>query len=294
VPAIRKKVAGFAFSALLAARTLVAAGALALLAGAPSVADAASCAGRYVLTQATGALVAGPGDVIVLDATDAVLDPACGEAAVRARGRRLAARWPDCRDRRMLKMKLRASADCTLLRGRVSAPGARASRLVAVRSRCGDHIVDAGAGERCDDGNFDPADGCDGSCGRCVDPSTLDGTYAAIQANVFDAACIVCHGEAATAGVDVRAPGSYERIVGAPAAQGLFQIAPGARMQSLIWLKIAKGTYGGGEELLGGGMPFGYPLPPDLVEAFGRWIDAGAPATGIVPGTDALFVPCGG
>jgi cysteine-rich repeat protein len=269
--------------------------ALGVLAAAPAVAGAATCAGRYAVTQATGALVAGPGDVIVLDATNAVLDPACGEAPLRARGRRrLAARWIGCRERRVLRMKLRASDDCTLVRGTVTAPGARASRLVAVRSRCGDGVVDAGAGERCDDGNFDPGDGCDGSCGRCVDPSTLHGTYEAIQANVFDAACIVCHGAAATAGLDVRAPGSYERIVGVPTARGIPQIAPGARTQSLIWLKLAKGAFGGGDETLGGGMPFGYPLPAEIVEAFGRWIDAGAPASGVVPGTEALFVSCGG
>ena len=255
----------------------------------------ASCEGRYVLTSATGSLVHGPGDVIVLDASKVVVDPACGDALIRAHGRsRLAARWHGCRSRRVFRLKVRASADCTLLRGTVSAPGARASRFVAVASRCGDGVVDAGTGERCDDGNQNPGDGCDASCGRCVDPSTFDGTWAAIQANVFDAACIVCHGETLTAGLDLRAPGSYARIVGVPAALGRFEIAPGARAQSLIWLKLAKATFGSNDEDLGGGMPFGYALPPDVVLAFGAWIDAGAPATGFVPGAEALLVPCGG
>jgi cysteine-rich repeat protein len=253
------------------------------------------CEGRYVLTSATGSLVRGPGDVIVLDDAKVVVDPVCGDAAIRARGRsRLAARWHGCRSRRVFRLKARASADCTLLRGTVSAPGSHASRFVAIASRCGDGVVDAGTGERCDDGNQDPGDGCDASCGRCVDPSTFDGTWAAIQANVFDSACIVCHGEMATAGLDLRAPGSYAHTVGVPASLGRFEIAPGARTQSLVWLKIAKATFGSNDEDLGGGMPFGYALPPDIVLAFGAWIDAGAPALGFVVGAEALLIPCGG
>lgn len=255
---------------------------------------AVTCEGRYVLTRATGTLVRGPGDVIVLDATSAVLDPTCAAAPITTHGRRLAARWHGCRGRRTFRLKLRASADCTLLRGTVSASGAHASRFVAVASRCGDGVVDPGAGERCDDGNQDPGDGCDASCGRCVDPSTFDGTFAAIQANVFDARCVACHGESATAGLDLRAPGSYARIVGAPAALGRFEIAPGDRTKSLIWLKLAKATFGSSDETLGGGMPFGYALPPDVVDAVGTWIDAGAPAPGFVPGAEALSIPCGG
>jgi cysteine-rich repeat protein len=255
----------------------------------------AACEGRYVVTSATGSLVHGPGDVIVLDKAKVVVDPACGEATLRSRGRsRLAARWHGCRDRRVLRLKLRASADCTLLHGTVTAPGARASRLVAVASRCGDGVVDAGTGERCDDGNQNPGDGCDASCGRCVDPSTFDGTWAAIQANVFDARCVVCHGDTATAGLDLRASGAYARTVGVPAALGRFEIAPGDRTQSLVWLKLAKATFGSNDEDLGGGMPFGYALPPEVVDAFGAWIDAGAPASGFVVGAEALLVPCGG
>ncbi len=248
-----------------------------------------------MLTHATGHLVHGPGDVIVLAATSAVLDPACRDAPIATHGRsRIVARWRDCRGRRTLRLKLHESADCTLLRGTVSAPGAHASRFVAVTSRCGDGVVDAGTGERCDDGNEDPGDGCDASCGRCVDPSTFDGTFAAIQANVFDARCIACHGESATAGLDLRAPGSYARIVGAPAALGRFEIAPGDRTKSLMWLKLAKATFGSSDEDLGGGMPFGYALAPDVVDAVGAWIDAGAPASGFVPGAAALSIPCGG
>lgn len=267
-----------------------------VLMGARAYGAPPSCVGRFVITRATGALVRGPGDVIVLDGTEAVLDPECGAAATRTRatphGARLTARWPGCRAHRALRLRVRASLDCTLLRGAVTAPGTRASHLIAVASRCGDGVVDPGTGERCDDGNQNPGDGCDATCGRCVDPATLASTWAAIQANVFDRACTSCHGEAATAGLDLRAPDSYARIVGKPSASGLDEIAPGSRTQSLIWLKIAKGTQGGFDDLGGGGMPLGFPLGPDVLEAVGRWIDAGAPPDGVVAGAAALRPPC--
>jgi len=251
-----------------------------------------ACNGRFVVTRASGSLVQGPGDVVVLDGTSAVVDPACGAATARVQlHRRLKARWNACRGRRVLRLALRASADCSLLHGSVAAPGVRTSRFVAVASRCGDGIVDAGTGERCDDGNASSGDGCDPTCGKCVDPATLATTWDAIQANVFDR-CVACHGSSAAAGLDLRPTGSYERIVGVPAAGGLFEVAPGMREQSLVWRKLAKATFGGRDDVGGAGMPFGAPLPADVVEAFGRWIDAGAPRDGLVAGAEALFVPC--
>jgi hypothetical protein len=38
-------------------------------------------------------------------------------------------------------------------------------------------------------------------------------------------------------------------------------------------------------------MPIGVPLPPDELEAIGRWIDAGAPPDGLVAGAEALLAP---
>jgi len=261
--------------------------------GAPS-----PCAGRYVVTRASGDLVRAADDTIVLDVAGAIVDPACGAAAVRARvtrGRwRFVGRWRGCRGHKTLTLRVRTSADCTVVRGTVSAPGARPSRLVATASRCGDGIRDAGRGERCDDANLADDDGCDAACGRCVDPATLASTWAAVQANVFDRACTACHGAQTTAGLDLRAPGSYAAIVDVPAASGLFQVKPGDRRQSLIWLKMAKTALGGLDELPGGGMPFGFPLPADVVQAFGSWIDAGAPGDGYVAGAEALLVPCAG
>jgi len=254
------------------------------------------CQGRYVITSASGDVVEAPGDTIALDVASAVVDPACGAADLRERVRggtwRIAARWSGCRDHRTVRLRVRASADCTVLRGTMSGTGARRSRLLATASRCGDGIRDAGRGERCDDANLIDDDGCDAGCGRCVDPATLASTWDAIQANVFDRACTACHGERMTAGLDFRAPGSYERIVDVPAASGLFQVKTGDHLQSLIWLKMAKVSLGGLDDLPGGGMPFGFPLPADVVNAFGLWIDAGAPRDGFVDGAQALLVAC--
>jgi cysteine-rich repeat protein len=233
-------------------------------------------------------------DVIALDAENAVVDPACGAARLRARFARgewrLRARWPTCRTARVLRLTGRASADCTLLRGR--ATGRRPTRFVAIASRCGDGLVDPGLGERCDDGNLSDTDGCESRCGRCIAPATLPSTLAAVQANVFDRACVNCHGAQPTAGLDLRAPGAHARLVGVATASGLFQIAPGDRTRSLVWLKIAKASFGALEDLPGAGMPIGFPLPGDVAEALGVWIDAGAPAEGLVPGTDDLRPAC--
>ena len=257
---------------------------------------ATPCVGRFVVSRSTGALLAAEIDVVAVDDENVIVDPACGSAVVKGkvarRGWRVSARWVGCRGRRIVRMKARASEDCTLLRGTVRAPGARVSRFVAIASRCGDGLVDAGRGERCDDGNLNDADGCDSACGRCVDPGTLPSTWAAVQANVFDRACTNCHGAQPTAGLDFRGPGTYERVVNVDAGEGRLHVAPGARLRSLVWLKIAKATLGSLDEVQGAGMPVGFPLPPDVVEALGVWIDAGAPPDGLVVGAEALRPPC--
>jgi cysteine-rich repeat protein len=269
------------------------------LAVATTCAAADPCAGRYVVARATGALVHGPGDALVLDPTTAVLDPACGAGLVharRVRGRwRIDARWDACRGAPRFRLRVRASADCSLLRGRATG-GHRTSRFVAIASTCGDAVVDPGLGETCDDGNLADGDGCDSTCGRCAAPTTFASSFDAIQANVFDRTCTTCHGAALTAGLDLRAPGTWARIVGveAPDTGGLLLVAPGDRAASFVWLKIAKATLGDGDDLPGAGMPIGLSLRPSVVEALGRWIDAGAPASGLVPGAEALLDPCGG
>jgi len=264
---------------------------------APRAASGSACVGRYVLARASGRLVDRSRDTIVLDATSAVIDPACGAATVAVRplrrGARIRARWLGCRGARVLTLRVRASTDCTLLEGSVTGHGRR-SHVVAVTSTCGDGVVDPGRGERCDDGNLVDGDGCDASCGACSGPTTFTATWDAIQTNVFDRACTTCHGANASGGLDFRAPGTYARIVGVPAPDdpALLYIHAGDHAASFLWLKLEKGTAGGHDEVSGPGMPVGPPLPADVVDALGQWIDAGAPETGIVAGTEALTKAC--
>jgi cysteine-rich repeat protein len=196
-----------------------------------------------------------------------------------------------------LRLRATTSDDCSLIRGVVRARGERPSRFLAVASICGDGIVDPGRGEQCDDGNFLDDDACDATCGRCRDPSTLTSTWGAIESTVIARyGCATCHGERRTAGLDLRPPGAYDAIVGVPVADqaGLFQVNPGERATSFVWLKLAEGALGEAfTDVPGAGMPIGGKATPDEVEAVGRWIDAGAPRDGIVPGTEALFAPCG-
>lgn len=287
----------------MAATRLAAAFALVLAAGppafgaAPRAASGSACVGRYVLARASGRLVDRSRDTIVLDATSAVIDPACGAATVAVRplrrGARISARWLGCRGARVLTLRVRASTDCTLLEGSVTGHGRR-SHVVAVTSTCGDGVVDPGRGERCDDGNLVDGDGCDASCGACSGPTTFTATWDAIQTNVFDRACTTCHGANASGGLDFRAPGTYARIVGVPAPDdpALLYIHAGDHAASFLWLKLEKGTAGGHDEVSGPGMPVGPPLPADVVDALGQWIDAGAPETGIVAGTEVLTKAC--
>jgi cysteine-rich repeat protein len=233
----------------------------------------------------------------VLDASGVLIDPACGAAAVRVRGSSIVAAWGACGSHARLRMRAHATADCSLLRGVVSAKGERASRFRAATSTCGDGIVDPGSGERCDDGNFLDGDACDATCGRCSDPATLTSTWAAIESAVIARyGCATCHGATPTAGLDLRPPDAYDAIVGVPVASmpGLLQIRPGDRTTSFVWLKLAHGTLGDAyAEVPGAGMPIGGRVTPDEVEAVGRWIDAGAPRDGVVAGTDALRAACG-
>jgi cysteine-rich repeat protein len=180
-----------------------------------------------------------------------------------------------------------------VLRGRRRARG----RFTAVASRCGDGIVDAGAGEDCDDGNTAGGDGCEEDCLRC-DPSAppFASTWAAIQRNVFARyRCTGCHAAAASGGLDLRPDVAYRELVGVPsvALPALARVAGGDSRASLLWLVLAKGAgLPGYDELPPAGMPIGGRLTPADLDALGRWIDGGAPETGVVPGTDALLQPC--
>jgi len=111
--------------------------------------------GRFL--AAAPLLPDGGGGVVTLGDGAAALD-ACGAAAVvtiRAKRRftKVTARWPSCGAFARLRLVGRIAApDCGLLRGTLKARKARPQKLAAVRSTCGDGLLDAGGGETCEPG----------------------------------------------------------------------------------------------------------------------------------------------
>lgn len=116
-------------------------------------------------------------------------------------------------------------------------------------------------------------------------------TYDAIQQTVFEAkGCTgsACHGDAATAGLDLRADTSFEALVRQPSDidPSIDRVFPGDQALSLLYLKLAAATEGTNLGSLGQVMPVGLdPLGEDQLEAIRLWIRAGAPRDSIVEGT---------
>ena len=263
-------------------------------------AEAHVCAGRFVVRSGAG----GPLDesVIVLDDTTVAIDRTCAPAPMRVRriprhGWHLAARWSACGSGRRIWLRAWLSADCTLLGGVVRGKSIGRTVFSARPSLCGDGVVDAGAGEGCDDGNTLGADPCDATCVPC-DPSTgpLADSWAGVQENVFKRyGCITCHGTAAlSGGLDLRPAVALTNLVGVPSSDvpDLLRVRPGDERASVLWLKLAKATLGGFGELPGAGMPFGGRITPAELDAVGAWIRAGAPVESVIPGSELLLERC--
>lgn len=121
-------------------------------------------------------------------------------------------------------------------------------------------------------------------------------TYAAIQQVIFEKrGCTAgpCHGASTQGGLDLRADVSFGNLVDVPSPLGqMSRVHPGDKEQSFLWRKLAKGTLGLGG-VPGTAMPNGLPpIPETELHALGSWIQAGAPATGVVDGTDTLLGSC--
>jgi hypothetical protein len=94
-------------------------------------------------------------------------------------------------------------------------------------------------------------------------------------------------------GLDLTPEHSYEALVNVPATStSEVRVKPGEPEASRLWLLVAKATRGRPD------VP-GRPMPPDPpalsadeVEVLRRWIAAGAPAAGTVPGTGELLGAC--
>jgi hypothetical protein len=126
------------------------------------------------------------------------------------------------------------------------------------------------------------------------DPNALfDGTFDRIQKQIFNTSCALsaCHdSQSQQAGLLLEVGASYTQLVGVTptnvTAQGLGwdRVTPGDPELSFLYHKVT-GDLGVG---LGSRMPLGAPpLAPNLIEILRLWIEAGAPETGWVPGTDS-------
>lgn len=183
------------------------------------------------------------------------------------------------------------------LAGRADCLGAQVyvtSALGCPEPACGNGMQEAG--EACDDGNGDDADACGNDC-RARDCTAFDGTFDLIQSAVFERhGCTnaLCHGEAASGGLDLRPGVSFERLIDVPSsASELVRVAPGEPERSLLWLKLAAKTYPDRYAAPLSPMPLGgAALGEAEIEALRVWIQEGAPRHGTVMGTAELLDAC--
>jgi hypothetical protein len=133
---------------------------------------------------------------------------------------------------------------------------------------------------------------CEPALAGCDAMAIFAGTYDRIQRQMFDKSCAVsgCH-DSQTHQHDLVLEGSasYTELVSAtpytPAAAdlGWLYVDPGSTATSYLYHKLTGDLPGGG---LGARMPFAQAaLDAYLVDIVRLWIEAGAPATGWVPGT---------
>jgi len=157
-----------------------------VLGGAPAVGKTAarsSCFYSYVVEEGEAPLITGgllsDVDAVVLTTSGILIRSGCSLVPATLhplrKGWKLQAHWSECGTFRKVQLTATISADCSLLRGRLKARTTRMrKRFSATPSRCGDGVVDAGAGERCD-----PPDGaiCNALCQRVftVPPRCGDG-----------------------------------------------------------------------------------------------------------------------
>ncbi len=126
---------------------------------------------------------------------------------------------------------------------------------------------------------------------------SFESTYEAIQDVIFARrGCTqdVCHGSAATGGLDLRPEVAYENLFEVDSVGSRWRrVEPGDKDRSFLWLKLAAATLPESASVAGAAMPIGRsPISRDELEALRLWIYAGAQATGTVPGTEELLDAC--
>ncbi|MBZ0270381.1 hypothetical protein K8I85_19685 [bacterium] len=110
----------------------------------------------------------------------------------------------------------------------------------------------------------------------------VDPTLDSIQANVFTPGCALsfCHGEAMSAGLDLRAGNSYASIVDVPSAEFPVwdRIEPFFPDQSYLICKLEACP-----SMIGQQMPLiGGPIEQPVIDVIREWVEMGAPETGAV------------
>jgi len=133
----------------------------------------------------------------------------------------------------------------------------------------------------------------------CED-QTITSTYDLIQTAIFNKrGCTesICHGSEseATGNLDLRAGVSYDELVDVPAVTvpNIQRVHAGNKDRSLLWLNLAAKTLPDQYKAPLRPMPL-EPVPAlttDELELVRIWLEAGAPRTGVVTGTDQ-FDPC--
>ncbi|MGD9763946.1 MAG: hypothetical protein AB7V27_09555 [Candidatus Binatia bacterium] len=144
-----------------------------------------------------------------------------------------------------------------------------------------------------------------GSSARAEDCQTeFSSTFDAIQRVIFEnrgCTSMNCHDAAESGGLDLRAGNSYQELVGADpngvdseTVEKWDRILKGEKDRSLLYINVADGAGQNGYDaplnpMPAGGLP---PLSADELTALGKWIEAGAPREGTVPGTADLLDAC--
>jgi hypothetical protein len=129
--------------------------------------------------------------------------------------------------------------------------------------------------------------------------ATFASTWELIQRQIFEGrGCTnqLCHGEAKAGGLDLRPDVAYEQLVEVDASTvpGMRRVLPGLGTRSLLFLNLAAKTLPGQYRAPLRPMPLD-PLPAlswNELELVRLWIQQGAPANGVVPGTQELAEAC--
>lgn len=123
----------------------------------------AACPGaRFVVTPGAPPLIAGAAspalDVVEVGAQGAArtvalasgCDPVRAQVKTTKRGTRLTARWPRCGEVQSVRLVALIQPGCDRMAGTLKAKRARRQTFEAIRSECGDRLLDPGRGESCE------------------------------------------------------------------------------------------------------------------------------------------------